>query len=328
MRVRVLASLGALIVTLLLPVLAAAQASTGGASRWTPTRTPDGQPDIQGVWNNGSYVPMQRAPELKDKPLFTEQEALEYYKKMAEAEAGRDPKIHYNRTTYGLDKWQNGIKPELRTSVVTDPPDGRIPPLTPEARKRVAALNKERIDHADDVHYRGLYERCIKGYWGLPMLKQPSEAGDGTGADGEQQILQLPGYVVILAQSNNDIRIIPVDGSPHPSDTITTLFGDSRGRWEGETLVIDTKNFNDLNSFQGSTKALHLVERFTRIDADTLRYQFTIDDPNTWTRPWSGEVDWHPSPGPIYEAACHEANYGLVNVLRGARADRASQGRK
>jgi hypothetical protein len=328
MRHRIVACVGALVAAgMWVPVPVAAQAQSGAAAKaaaapkpWTQPRTPDGQPDIQGIWNNGTYTPLERPAKFAGREFFTEQEALEFFEDQANADfdGRRDQVVHYDFTTFGLDKWQNGVRPNLRTSLIVDPPDGRIPPLTPEAQKRKSARPAMR---ATGVHSRSLTERCIKGYWGLPML-----TGAATGADAEHQIVQTPGYVVIVAQSNNDVRIIPLDGRPHLSPGTTSWFGDARGRWEGDTLVVETTNFNDRTQYQGSTKALRLVERFTRLDENTLQYRFTLEDPATWTRPWTGEVPWAKVEGPVYEFACHESNYGLVNILEGAKKGAVSSG--
>ena len=171
--------------------------------------------------------------------------------------------------------------------------------------------------------------RCITGYWlgGGPMLRP----GLGNGAEGEAKILQTPTHVVIMEASNNDTRIIPLDGRPHLARTTTQWFGDSRGRWDGNTLVVDTTNYNDQARSQVTTpmiRNMHLVERFTRVDADTLLYQFTVDDPTTWTKPWSGEVAWPRVQGPMYEAACHEGNYSTLNLLKGILFSRQAEAAK
>lgn len=341
MRNRVLALLGALAVVLggaaLARVLVAGPAQAGTAEaateKWTPLRTAYGQPDISGVWSNNTYTPLQRPAAFADKEFFTEEEAAKFYDAAAHFQFTQDPDVHYDRTDYGLDKWQQtGVRPNLRTSLIVDPPDGRLPALTPEGEKR-RAVHATRFGRGPTVRTWSLYTRCITGYWnGLPMLKgsgSTDEAGGadvGTGSDGEHQILQTRDYVVILAQSNNDIRIIPLYDGPRLNTT--RWFGDSRGRWEGETLVVETTNFNDQVESMGVPIAgTRLVERFTRLDQNTLLYAFTTDDPTTWTRPWSAEVHWPRAEPPLFEFACHETNYGLLGVVKGTRASRGMEWR-
>jgi hypothetical protein len=193
-------------------------------------------------------------------------------------------------------------------------PEGRVPPLTPEARdrnqQRQAALRGHEFDGPET---RGIQERCIIwGNEGPPMLPP--------GYNSYVQIVQAPSYVVIEQEMIHDARIIPLDGRPHAPKTIRRWLGDSIGRWDGDTLVVDTTNFTDKINFRGSHENLHVVERFTRVDENTIRYQFTVDDPTTWTSAWSAELPLLRDKGPIYEYACHEANYGMGNNLRGARA--------
>lgn len=304
--------------------LVAVQAPSGTApaadENWTVPRTPDGNPDLQGVYNSGTYTPLERPVQLGDKAFYTEEEAIELFKKAAEADYTRDPGVHYDFTEYGLDKWQqNGVRPYLRTSLIYDPPNGRLPPRTPEAEKRVAAAPRRGAGYRT----RGWYERCVKGYWGIPMLKGTGSsdigADLGTGSDGEVQILQTRDHVVIVAQANHDVRVIPLTGRPHLSPTVTRWYGDPRGRWEGDTLVIETANFNEHTQFLGSTKGMRLTERLSLGNANTLLYRFTVEDPATWTRPWSAEVEWPRAEPPIFEFACHETNYGFLAVLKGAQ---------
>ena len=183
------------------------------------------------------------------------------------------------------------------------------------ARKRAAdrAAARKRGGAYDGPENRGLQERCIlTGAEGPPMLPEAYNSN--------LQILQAPGYVAILQEQIHDVRIIPLDGHPHIGPAIRQLRGDSRGHWEGQTLIVDTTNFTDRSNFRGSGEALHLVERFTRLDDDTILYQFTAEDPTTWTRPWTAEIPWTKIDGPLYEFACHEGNYGLANSLSAARA--------
>ncbi len=197
-----------------------------------------------------------------------------------------------------------------RTSLIYDPPDGKIPPLTEDGRQRAAAVKANA--GFDSYENRSLQERCIMWtHEGPPMLPPPY--------NDVLQIFQMPGYVLVVRELATAPRLIPTDGRPHAAETVRAWAGDSRGRWEGDTLVVDTTNFTHRTAFQGSSSALHVVERFTRVSADTILYRFTVDDPNTWTRPWSAEIPMIATKGPLYEYACHEGNYGLTHILSGAR---------
>ena len=201
-----------------------------------------------------------------------------------------------------------------RTSLILDPPDGRIPPLTPEAKARADARAEVLRRPAAGPEDRNLWERCILGgNTGPPMVSGPY--------NNVVQIFQTPGYVVIFNEMINDARVVPLDGRPHLPLAIRQWKGDSRGRFQGDTLVVDTTNFRDETNFRGARATLHVVERFTRVDAGTLLYEFTVDDPMTWTRPWSAAIPMTKTAGPIFEYACHEGNYGMVNILSGARAE-------
>ena len=205
---------------------------------------------------------------------------------------------------------RSGVRPNLRTSLIVDPPDGRIPPLTPEAQKRLAADAAAARARGADVTTPGLYTRCVTGNGGPPRIPG--------GVTAESQILQTPGYVVMISQSNKDVRIIPLDGRPHLPKTVGQWLGDARGHWEGKTLVVETTNFNNRN-WRGSNDGMHLVERFTLVGPQTLRYQFTVTDPTTWTKPWSIDSLLPKIDPPIYEFACHEENYGLINWAIGTQ---------
>jgi hypothetical protein len=282
-------------------------------------RTPDGQPDLQGYWSNATVTPLERPKDLGDKAFFTPEEAAAYEKKqLATPEPtgrGTYADVHYNMAQFGLDKNQTSLAANVRTSLITDPPDGRIPPMTPEARKRNADRAAKNKGHEfDSAQNRSLSERCI--LWpheGPPMMP--------VGYNSNLQIVQGPGYVAILQEMIHDVRIIRTDNSPHLPSTIRQWMGDSRGHWEGDTLVVDTTNFTDRTAFRGSSENMHLVERFRRVDADTILYQFTVDDPSTWAHSWSAEIPMTKIQGPIFEYACHEGNYGMENNLSGARAE-------
>jgi hypothetical protein len=303
-----------------LSATANSQAKTAVARRWTPPRTPDGQPSLEGIWTNSTLTPLERPRELAGKEFFTPEEAAEREKRqLAELSTDRrdgPPEVDVNRSYNEF--WRERGTVLQRTSLIVDPSDGRIPPLTPEAQKREAlrAEARRRRGPADSWEDRNLAERCITR--GAPKLPG--------GYNNNFQIWQIPGYVAILQEMIHEVRIIPLDGRPHVHENIRLWMGDSRGRWEGETLVVDTTNFNDkiiFNSFYccGAAGAnLHVVERFTRIDADTIEYRYTVDDPTTYTRSWTAAVPMKKTAGPIFEYGCHEGNYALPNILSGARA--------
>ena len=296
---------------------------------WTPPRTSWGDPDLRGVWHLATYTPLQRPRELANKPFYTEEEAITAFKKVVEADAEVDPRtVHYDWKEYGMDAWQGGARPNLRTSLIVDPADGRLPPLTPEALQRQAAraaAARLRDPAAGIRTFGNTYTRCVLGNGAIPLVRGGNPGGDGStgGVTAEAQLFQSPGYLTIVTQSNNDIRIIPLDGRPHLPGNVRQWWGDARGRWEGNTLVVETTNFNDrapATNFQGSSDALQIVERITRIGPNTMQYNYTVTDPKTWTRPWSVESQIpRVDPSLIYEFACHESNYGLINVVRGTQ---------
>ena len=298
---------------------AAMAAGPAKTSNWTPPRTPDGQPDLQGIWNNGTITPMERPAELAGKQFFTEKEAAEYEKRVV-ARVNRDQREPGSERdvarAYNDAWWDSGTKVvrTLRTSIVIDPQDGKIPALTQSAQKaqsaRLEAMRRPPAGPED----RGLAERCLMfPTSGPPMTPYVY--------NNNFRIVQAKDSVAINIELLHDVRVIPLDGRPHLPPGIRQWFGDSVGHWEGNTLVVDTTNFTSKTSFRGSDENLHVVERFTRVDPDTVVYQFTVDDPTAFTRPWTGELTMVRAPGPIYEYACHEGNYGMVNLLRGARAE-------
>ena len=280
-------------------------------------RLPDGHPDLQGIWTSASVVPLERPAELKGKEFFTEKEAAENEKQVLGMTSwerlGSQAPEHYNMSQYGLDLSQAKVASTLRTSLIIGP-DGRIPPLTPEAKKRLADRAARNRGHQyDAVQNRPLQERClIYSSEGPPMTP--------AAYNSNLQIVQEPDHVAILQEMIHSARIVPTDGSPHLAQSIRQWMGDPRGHWEGDTFVVDTTNFSDKTSFHGSTRSLHLVERFTRVDAETIVYEFTAEDPATWVRPWTAQIRLVRIEGPIFEFACHEGNQGVANTLSGARA--------
>jgi hypothetical protein len=336
MRPRGLASVGVFTVVIGVAFQPSVQAQTRGAGRaaaagapWTPPRTPDGQYDLQGVWDFSTITPLERPSALGDRQFLTEEEARAF----EEAENRRqnrdliDPKkggvnyppggvVPYNEFWY---ERGNTVIETRRTSLIVDPADGRLPPLTPEAQKRIDAqaeasrqdqLGRGRADSWED---RPLQERCLVGLnEGPPMTP---------GAyNNHVQIFQTAASVVLLTEMIHSARIVPLNGPPHLPSTFRQWRGDSRGRWEGRSLVIETENFRGQTNVPGSSSNMHLVERLTRVDADTLLYEFTVTDSTTWTRPWTAVIPMRRVQDPIYEYACHEDNYSIRGVLSGARA--------
>ena len=300
---------------------------------WSPPRKADGQPDVEGIWTNATLTPLERPPELADKPFFTREQAEAFEKRMIQQrnadrrDGGQDADLAraYNDAWWD---WGTKVAKTMQTSLVIDPPDGRVPPYTPEAQKRIAARNRaiqERCEHtvcvpsvfgflpADGPEDRSLMDRCILfPEEGLPMLP--------TAYNNNYRIVQAPGAVAIAMEMIHDVRVIPLDGRPHLPQNVRQWLGDSRGRWEGNTLVVETTNFTDQTRFRNSTRDMHLIERFTRVDPETLIYEFTVDDPLTFTRPWKASIPMTRTGGPLFEYACHEGNYGLEGMLSGARA--------
>jgi hypothetical protein len=324
---RFLASL--YLVLSLLPLEIAGQ-TRAAAAHWTPPRTPDGHPDLQGVWTSATLTPLERPPELARTPVLTQAEAAAYEKQLLQ-QGNRDRRDGSTETDVGRaynEFWfDRGTKVvgNRRTSLIVDPPDGRVPPLIPAAQKRMDATRAHAALHpADGPEDRPLAERCL--LWptaGPPMLP---------GAyNNNYQIVQAPGFVTILVEMIHDVRIIPTDGRPHLPPNIRQWMGDPRGHWEGNTLVVETTNFTDKTSdvgagmqrttFRGSDDQLRLIERFTRVDPDTMLYEFTVDDPTAFTRPWTAQIPMTRSTDPLFEYACHEGNYAMRGVLAGARAE-------
>ncbi len=310
--------LAATVAAAALATVAVAGQAPNAANKPLP-RTPWGDPDLQGIWSIATITPFERPATLAGKPVLTEEEAAELEKQTLKTNnqdrrdgAGTDTDL---ARAYNDFWWDRGTKvvSTRQTSLVVDPPDGRVPALTVEGQKRATARAARGYDSWED---RSLWERCITR--GLPMIPGPY--------NNNYQILQTPGYVVILHEMIHDVRIIPLDGRPHISPAVRQWFGDSRGRWEGNTLVVNTTNFTDKVSFRGSTEGLHLIERFTRTDGGTVKYEFTIDDPKTFTKKWTAAIPMTNTDEQIFEYACHEGNYGMVNLLTGARVQEKAGG--
>ena len=284
------------------------------AQGWKPPLTVDGQPDLQGTWNFGSNVPLERPGNFGAKEFYTPQEAAENLKKGFQGDRAVTGGAHYDLAQFGLDPSQARYAPNLRTSLIVGP-EGKIPPETPAAEQRDAAdAAKQKGHEFDGPENRPLGERCILfPTVGPPMLP--------FAYNNNLQIFQSAGYVGILQEIVHDVRMIPLDGRPHLPASIRQWRGDSRGHWDGNTLVADTTNFTSKGAFFASaTESLHVIERFTRTAQDTLLYEFTVEDPATWIKPWTAQLPMMKDPNRIFEFACHEGNFGMANTLSGARA--------
>ena len=299
------------------------------AKAWTPPRTPDGKPDLQGIWSDNTLTPLQRPKGLGTKEFYTDQEIAEYSKKArtgnigeeGELGAARQQAVRYDLEVYGFDPGKLRYTSK-RTSLIVGP-EGTIPPMLPSARERNAEIAAKNKGHEFDSYLnRPLSERCIvMNGSGIPMLPGANEGN-------LLQIVQGPGYVTLLHETDHSTRVIPTDGRPHVPQNIRLWQGDSVGHWEGDTLVVDTTNFTNRTNFRGSSEKLHLIERFSRTADNTLTYTFTVEDPTTWAKPWSAEILWTKTKGPLYESACHEGNNMIVNILRGARVTEAEAAKK
>jgi hypothetical protein len=312
------------------------QSASPKSGAYVPPKTADGQPDLQGVWANNTATPLERPKTLEGRALLTPQEVAAMQKRSNELfggdgdaafgdaiyEAVLSDVQKYKPTTFDKDTgnynafWIVGREFENRTSLITDPPDGRLPPMTESAKKQMEQLFTGQTGHEFDSHLnRPLSERCIS--FGFPDLL--------AGYNSYYQIVQGPGYVAILSERIHDVRIIPLDGRPHLPKNVRLMLGDSRGHWEGNTLVIDTTNFSSSSNFRGATSEnMHLVERYTRTAPDRVTYQATISDPSTYTKPWSLMIPLRHTDDAVYEYACHEGNSAMIGVLAGARAQETS----
>jgi hypothetical protein len=300
---------------------------TNGVGTAIP-RTADGHPDLQGYWTNDTVTPLERPAEFGDKAVVTAAEAAAYAKKrMDQFLAQPKDDIHYDDAIWQAENYDK--QTTLRTSLIVDPSNGRLPPLTPagEARNAERAKRGGAVGPSDSAQTRTLAERCISwGNVGPPMIPPTYYAN--------MQILQSSDHVVIRHELMHDVRLIRLDAVPHPDPAVQWMAGASRGRWDGDTFVVETTNFTKETNFRGPPRTtrqdittsteLKVTERFTLVDRDNVRYEFTVNDPGTWTRPWSGEVPMRRIDGPIYEYACHEGNYGLANILRAARVQEAN----
>jgi hypothetical protein len=342
---RIAATVAAALVgyALLSPGHSAAQPAAPATTPWQLPRTSDGRPDFQGVWSNNSATPLERPKELEGRERLTSAEVEAMKRRAAELFDGTGDAAFGDEvfrtvlasvTESGTGPHEKGAKDfdadtgdyssvwvaarewDDRTSLITDPADGKVPALTPQAKARAAAVGAALARPATGPADRTLSERCIT--YGLPQLL--------AGYQAYYRIVQSQDSLVVATEMIHDARVVPLDGSPHLPPTIRQWLGDPRGHWEGDTLVIDSTNFK-ARSFQNSSENLHLVERLTRVGPDTLEYAVTLDDPDTWIRPWTLMIRLHRSTDEVFEYACHEGNSGMVGILAAARAERAAAAR-
>ena len=296
----------------------------GAAGQETSFRTPDGHPDLQGVWNFSTATPMERPEDLADQSTLTAEEAAAWEQRLAEQRAANESEREDAplgaRLGYSVRVWfEHGhTLSEQRTSLVIDPPDGRIPAVRPEVAARAELRSLLRGRHAHGPEDRGASERCLLGFNSGPPMT-PSAYNNNV------QLFQTADHVVILNEMVHNARIVPLDGRPHLPAHLRQWVGDSRASWDGDTLVIETRNFLGETSLRGSSANLRLVERFRRAGPDTLIYEFTVNDPTSWTRPWTAQVRMTRTAEPLYEYACHEGNYSMPSSLSGARAMEARE---
>ena len=284
------------------------ETSAIAADKSPSPRTDSGAPDLQGVWDYRTMTPLERPRDFAGKETLTPEEAAAYEQQQNAllADYDRAPSVH---AKWWLD-YGTALTEDKRTSLLIEPPDGRLPAVTDDAKRRSAARSEQRRRHpADAAENRGLTERCLT--FGMPRLP---------GAyNNNFQILQTPTHVAIISEMIHDARIIPLDSRPFLSSEVSQWHGNSRGRYEGDTLVVETRNFSEKSAFRGSTPALHLIERFTRVNPETAYYEFTVSDPSTWASDWTALVPMKKTAQAIYEYACHEGNHGLRNILHNAR---------
>jgi hypothetical protein len=309
-----------------------AAAPSGRSQNWQPPRTPWGEPDLQGTYSNRTITPFERPANVQGREFFTPDEVATLEKR-AQEQSGDEGRAKGTRgdveRAYNDFWWDRGTKvTSLRTSLVVDPPDGRVPPQTEAARARAAEESKQPAFRGAGASGRGTdtwldrstFERCITR--GMPGAMTP------TAYNNNYRITQSPGFVAVEIEMLGGTRVIPTDGRPAVSPAIRQWMGSSVGRWEGNTLVVETKNFTDKVLYRGAAENLHLVERFTRVGPNEIDYRVTISDPTTFTRPWTLAVPYVVTGEEMFEYACHEGNYGMVGILSGAREEESAATQK
>jgi len=317
------------------PTAGQTQRSPAKAKTGAVPRAADGHPDLQGVWTNATITPLERPKSLAEKATLTDTEAAEFEKNAAKelqdvdgksehpllAAAGSNGTGGYNILFIDRGSELARVDGVKRTSLIIDPPEGKIPPITADAKKRNAETFRSYITF-NKVKDRPLSERCLLGFGstsGPPMLPVLY--------NNNYQIVQTPDAVMILVEMVHDVRIVRINGT-HAPPNVRQWLGDSIGRWEGDTLVVDTTNFTDQTRFEGASPDLHVIETFKRVDANTILYRATIDDPSTFTKIWTLEYPFRSTSGPVYEYACHEGNYAMTDIMGGARKAEAGSNKK
>ena len=316
-------------------VVAAWPVTVGTQGRYIAPRTADGQPDLQGVWANNTATPMQRPAAFEGKETLSDEDLAVYRARAAalreSEQAGNllgdlliqqvleDPNFReFDPGTGNYNSfWLVERELDNRTSLVVDPPSGRIPPMTETALARLQNRSRPTGGRADSHERRSMLDRCIS--YGVPNLL--------AGYNAYFQIAQSADHVVVYQELIHDARVIPIDGSPHLQPSVRQLHGDSRGHWEGDTLVVETTNYSSRGAYRGATENVRVTERFTRVGAETIEYVVTFDDPDTWTHPWTLMIPLQHSAEPLFEYACHEGNYAMEGILAGARAEEAAESR-
>ena len=324
----------AVAIMLVAVVPVAGQTGATESTGWTVTRTPDGHPDLQGVWSNNSATPLERPDTLSDRPELTQEEVADLSTRARELfngetdaafgdsvfEAVLADQQGYTSSDTGTGNynqfWLVDREFENRTSLVVDPVDGRVPELTADGAARTAARRAHREDHpADSYADRNNSDRCIT--YGVPRIR--------AGYNSYFQFVQTADHVAIVKELIHDVRIIPLDGRAHLEDNVRQWMGDSRAHWEGDTLVVETTNYSEKSDFMGASEKFQLVERFTRVGPETLNWQLTFTDPTQWTRPWTALISLKKSEDAVFEFACHEGNHAMEGILAGHRFQERTQ---
>ncbi len=297
-----------LLTLLTVPAPALAQAVAAGS---TSPQTPWGDPDLQGIWDYRTMTPLERPRDLAGKDVFTAEEAAAYEQAQADSRSDYDalPTVH---AKFWLD-YGTELTADRRTSLIVNPPDGRVPARTEEAQARARARAEKRA-RTHSIQDRSITERCVIGFNAGPPMNPGAY-------NNNLMLLQMPGIVVLHNEMVHEVRVIPLDGRDHLPDGIRQLRGDSRGQWDGKTLVVETTNFTDRTNYMGSGEDMRVIERFSRIDDGTLLYEYTVEDADSFAQPWTAVVPMTRTDGPMFEFGCHEGNYGLTNILSAARSE-------